>query len=75
MRLKIKHRVRNMHALKIAVDVLLALLSGVMYSMARQSKVGLCKLACAGGTSRVVPCFVGPVQGCVSQQLETENNK
>lgn len=61
-----------MGALKFAVDVLVALLSGVMYGMARQSKVGLCKLACAGGTPRVVPCFVGPVQGCVSQQLVTQ---
>lgn len=58
--------------LLFVVDVLLALLSGVMYSMARVSKSGLCELTCSQlpNVIRVVPCFVLPVEGCSGSELQ-----
>lgn len=61
-----------MRVLAFVVDVMLALLSGVMYSFARQSKAGLCELVCLQQepTVRVVPCFVLPVEGCTGHALQ-----
>lgn len=66
-----------MRVLRFVVDVLVALLSGVMYSFARQSKgreskAGLCELVCSeqSNTVRVVPCFVLPVKGCTGHVLQ-----
>jgi hypothetical protein len=57
------------------VDVVVALLAGVMYSLAvhsaRQSNNGLCKLVCHNNPKikRVVPCFVLPIAGCSGEEL------
>ncbi len=53
------------------LEVCMALLSGVLYSLARddkpsrKSKTGLCELVCAEKPYivRIVPCFVLPVTG------------
>ena len=63
-----------MRLIVLVVDVCVALLSGGMYCMARNSKAGLCELVCAEQPNilRVVPCFVLPVPGCSGHELEQE---
>jgi len=57
------------------VDIVVAMLAGAMYCMARssarQSKNGLCELVCAESPNivRVVPCFVLPIAGCSGEEL------
>ena len=64
----------GMGVLSILMNVILAMMSGVLYGVTRESKTGLCELVCAHEPDvvRVVPCFVLPVRGCSGHEVYAE---